>query len=78
MNIARYSYGEQSGSSKSQERWNKSYHRSKNESLSFVDKSLLDSQFVRGLEANQAIALLSMHGYSMDDVLEMEPIFIDS
>ena len=39
-------------------------------------ESVVDAALFRSLSPNQAVALLSIHGYSMDDILELMPVFI--
>lgn len=48
------------------------------EGISESRDSVLDPAIFRRLSNNQAIALLSLGGYSMDDVLELMPVFIQS
>jgi len=49
---------------------------SNSQSITETKESVLDPSLFRGLSPNQAIALLSLHGYSMDDVLELMPVFV--
>jgi len=76
VETGRRSYASQSGHTSVPDKWSKSHHRSTNESLSFQDKPVIDAQLVRALGPNQAIALLSVGGYSLDDVLELKPVFV--
>lgn len=41
----------------------------------FVEKSVISPQLVRNLGPNEAIALLSIHNHSCDDVIETYPIY---
>jgi len=56
---------------KTKQDWKSSKHDSSSESLSFVDKSVIDAQLVRNLKPNEAIAMLIISGYSMDDVITL-------
>jgi type IV secretory pathway TraG/TraD family ATPase VirD4 len=47
------------------------------ESRSTTEKQVLNPQAFRALGPNQAVALLSVSGYSMDDVVETVPVFIN-
>lgn len=42
----------------------------------FVEKSVLSPQLFRKLQPGQAVALLSIEGHSMDDVIWMMPVFV--
>ena len=50
---------------------------SSTENLVLVDKPVLDAQLFRELKPEQALALLSFNGHSIDDVLNVMPIYID-
>ncbi len=76
VEVARRSYSSQTGHTSVPEKWSKSKHESSNESLSYYDKPLLDPQLIRELGPNKAVALLSVSGYSMDDIIEVKPIFV--
>jgi len=54
-----------------------SRHDSSSESLNFVDRSVIDAQLVRNLGPHQAMAILTLNGHSMDDVIETEPVFLN-
>lgn len=49
---------------------------SSTENTTLVEKSVLSPQLFRQLQPDQAIALLSVNGYSMDDVIWMVPVFV--
>jgi len=53
-----------------------SRHHSDTQSITEVHESVLDATLFRNLAPNQAVALLSLQGCSMDDVLELMPIFV--
>lgn len=54
-----------------------SSHSSSTQSISESRESVLDATLFRHLSPDQAVALLSIKGHSMDDVLELLPTFID-
>lgn len=76
VEVAKRSYSEQSGHTNPSGKLSKSSHKSTNESLSYHDKPLLDAQLIRRLGPNEAIALLSVAGRSMDDVISMNPLYL--
>lgn len=47
------------------------------ESRSTIERQVLNPQIFRQLGPNQAVALLSVSGYSMDDVVETVPVLIN-
>ena len=51
---------------------------SSTQSIAEVRESVLDATLFRNLTRNQAVALLSLQGRSMDDVLELLPVFIQT
>jgi hypothetical protein len=53
-----------------------SNHQSSTQSITESRESVLDATLFRNLTPNQAVALLSLHGHSMDDVLECLPVFL--
>jgi len=53
-----------------------SKNSSSTQGISEHRESVVDAALFRSLSPNQAVALLSIHGYSMDDVLELMPVFI--
>lgn len=48
------------------------------ENTTLVEKSVLSPQLFRNLQPDQAIALLSIQGHSMDDVMGMMPVFVSA
>jgi hypothetical protein len=52
-----------------------SKHHSSTQSITESRESVLDATLFRNLTPNQAVALLSLYGHSMDDVLECLPVF---
>ena len=38
--------------------------------------SAADSQVMRGLGPDQAVALLNVRGYSFDDVIDVKPLYV--
>ena len=50
---------------------------SSTENLVLVDKPVLDAQLFRELKPEQALALLSFSGYSIDDILNVLPVYVD-
>ena len=46
------------------------------ESVSTVERPILDSQLFRSLHPEQAVALLSVGGHSMDDVLNVKSVYV--
>lgn len=53
-----------------------STHHSSTQSITESRESVLDATLFRNLTPNQAVALLSLQGHSMDDVLELLPVFV--
>ena len=53
-----------------------SKHHCATESIAEVRESVLDATLFRKLTQNQVVALLSLQGHSMDDVLELFPVFV--
>lgn len=53
-----------------------SKHHSSTQSITESRESVLDATLFRNLTPNQAVALLSLYGHSMDDVLECLPVFL--
>jgi len=53
-----------------------STHHSTTQSITEVRESVLDATLFRNLSPDQAVALLSIQGHSMDDVLELLPVFV--
>jgi len=50
--------------------------QSESKTLSESREGVVDAQLFRGLKHNQAVALLSLAGHSMDDVLTLTPLYI--
>ena len=55
---------------------NGSESNSNTESISYTEKTVLDAQLFRSLQPDQALALLSIDGKSMDDVINTFAIYI--
>ncbi len=53
-----------------------SRHHSNTQSMTESRESVLDATLFRNLTPNQGVALLSLQGHSMDDVLECLPLFV--
>jgi hypothetical protein len=53
-----------------------SNHHSSTQSITESRESVLDATLFRHLSPDQAVALLSLNGHSMDDVLELVPVFL--
>jgi hypothetical protein len=53
-----------------------SKHQSSTQSIAEARESVLDAALFRNLSPNQAVALLSLEGRSMDDVVEVLPVFL--
>ena len=53
-----------------------SRQRSTTENVAEHRDAVLDATLFRHLTPNQAVALLSLQGRSMDDVLELVPLFV--
>jgi len=45
-------------------------------SLSYTDREVVDAQLMRNLRANQVLALLNIGQESMDDILDLQPIYL--
>jgi hypothetical protein len=77
VEISRLSYGHSEGTSDNGDILpEKTRNESHSTNLSYKDKAVLDAQLMRGLGENQAVALLSIQGHSMDDVLNMQPVYV--
>lgn len=63
--------GKSSGQGKSQ------HSRSSSQSLTHIRQHVVDSQLIRILEPNQVIALLNINQRSMDDVINLQPVFLN-
>jgi type IV secretory pathway TraG/TraD family ATPase VirD4 len=77
VEIKRITHSHTSGKQKQPEKFLSSKSSSSTQSVNYVEKTVLNPQLFRQLEPNQAIALLSIKGVSMDDVLWVMPVFID-
>ncbi len=53
-----------------------SKHSSTTQNITETRESVLDATLFRNLTPNQAVALLSIQGHSMDDVIELMPVFL--
>jgi len=51
-------------------------HHSTTQSITESRESVLDATLFRNLSQNQAVALLSLQGRSMDDILKLLPLFV--
>ncbi len=51
--------------------------QSETKTITLVDKPVLSPQLFRNLDPNHAIAILSVGGHSMDDVLMMKQVFVE-
>lgn len=77
VEVARKSYSQTSGSQKHPDKFLSTKSTSSTESTTWVDKAVLSPQLFRKLQPDQSVALLSVNGYSMDDVMWMMPIYLD-
>ena len=76
VTITRQTRSKTSGSSSKGFTDTSSNHNSSTQTLAESRESVLDPALFRSLTANQAVALLSMEGQSMDDVLELLPVYL--
>jgi type IV secretory pathway TraG/TraD family ATPase VirD4 len=76
VEVEKITYSHTSGKQKHHEQTFASKSSSSTENISFVEKTILNPQLFRQLNPNQAVAMLSVNGISMDDVLEVMPILI--
>lgn len=53
-----------------------SRHSSSTQTIAESRESVLDATLFRHLSPDQAVALLSLNGHSMDDILELLPVFL--
>jgi hypothetical protein len=51
-------------------------HQSK--TISESREGVVDAQLFRELNPGQAVAILSLSGHSMDDILTLKPVYVDS
>ncbi len=49
---------------------------SSTENVTLVEKAVLSPQLFRNLSPNEAVALLSVKGHSMDDVIQVMPVYV--
>jgi hypothetical protein len=77
VEVIRNTYGHTRGSQSSDKFFN-SQSVSNTENTTIVDKPVLDAQLFRKLQPNQAVALLSINGHSMDDIIGMLPVYVES
>ena len=76
VEVEKRSTSKQRGSSSSHSGKGGGSSRSRTETVSWVDKPVLDPQLMRNLRPEQAIAILVLQGHSCDDVLDLEvPIY---
>ena len=77
VEVTRKTHSKTTGSSRQKNSFGKSSESDSNtENLTYADKSVLDAQLFRSLHPGQSLALLSIKGKSMDDVVNM--MFVDS
>lgn len=76
VEVAKRSFSAQQGTSSGSGPLSSSTNESSGETVTFQEKNVLDAQLVRNLGENQVIALLSIGGHSMDDVLDVVPAFV--
>lgn len=74
--VIRTSYSYTTGSQKQPDKFFSTSSQSTTENHNLVEKAVLSPQLFRNLEPSQAIALLSIRGHSMDDVINMLPIYL--
>lgn len=75
VEVERITTSQNEGSSSSWE--HSSSHTGSGTSVTTHDKPLLDGQFLRTLTSDHALVLVSYNGMSFDDVLRVEPFFVD-
>ncbi len=49
---------------------------SSTENVTLVEKAVLSPQLFRNLSPDEAVALLSVKGHSMDDVIQVMPVYV--
>lgn len=74
--VIRTSYSQTSSSQSHPDKFFNSNSTSSTQNTTLVEKAVLSPQLFRNLQPNQAVALLSIRGHSMDDVINMMPIYI--
>jgi hypothetical protein len=75
VEVIRKSYSTTTGSQKHPTNFFSSSSSSTTENISFIDKPVLDAQLFRKLTPDQALALLSIEGHSMDDVIQVMSVY---
>ncbi len=70
VEVEKRSYSKQRGSSSKTVGDGTQSHQSKSESISYVDKPVIDAQLMRNLQPNEAVGILVIQGHSRDDVLD--------
>ena len=73
VEVEKVTESRQSGSSSSP---GSNRHQSRTQTVTSVERQVIDPQLIRNLHPNQAVALLIIEGYSRDDVLDTEAIYI--
>jgi type IV secretory pathway TraG/TraD family ATPase VirD4 len=76
VEVKRESKSEHSGSS-SHGFLNSSSSQSKGTSVSWTERATVDAPLIRSLGPNQAVALLNINGHARDDVVNLQPLFVD-
>jgi hypothetical protein len=74
--IQRKTSSKNTGFSKNVSNLFKTKNTSDSQSITEVKESILDSSLFRDLSLNQVVALLSIKGESMDDILKLLPLFV--
>ncbi len=78
VEVVRKTYSSTQGSQKQPDKLFSTRSESSTENVTLVDKPVLDAQLFRQLQPDQAVALLSVNGHSMDDVIGMLPVYVAS
>ena len=73
VEVKRVSYSNSTG--QGHRNYGSSYD-SHSESVSTVERPILDAQLFRSLHPEQAVALLSVNGHSMDDVINVKSVYV--
>jgi hypothetical protein len=76
VEVQRSSYTQNQGESHGATFLQHSTNQGEGESVSVREKDVLDPQLMRRLGPNQALMLLSVGGQSMDDVVNVVPVFV--
>ncbi len=77
VEVERKSYSSTSGRSSGSWKNGDSSHNSNTENVSIVDKPVIDAQLFRTMHPEQLLALLTIGGHSMDDVLNTYTIYVE-